>query len=66
MSDPSKKEVPINPPNVPTAIMLWKAMYLQCNVIVGGSIGPDENALKTQNNDVTPSEIKRMKEATKR
>jgi hypothetical protein len=66
MSDPSKKEVPINPPNVPTAIMLWRAMYLQCNVIANGSTGPDENTLKIQNNDTNPSEIKRMKEATKK
>lgn len=65
MSDPSKKEVPINPPEH-KAIELWRAMYLQCNLIAGTSVGPDENTLKIQNNDINPSEIKRMKEATKR
>jgi hypothetical protein len=65
MSDPTKREIPINPPNAPTAITLWRAMYMQCNLIASGSSGPDEKLLKEQNKDVTPSEIKRMKEATK-
>lgn len=64
--DPTKKEIPINPPNVPDSKTLWYTMNWQCSVAAGFSTGPDEKFLMTQNDDKHPSETKRMKDATKK
>jgi hypothetical protein len=63
MSDPTKKEVPINPPQR-NAIDLWRMYWMQCNLTAGLSSGPDEKVLKDNNEGKSPSELKRMKEAT--
>jgi hypothetical protein len=62
--DRTRKPAQINPPNVPTSIMLWRAMWVQSNVVAGLSGGPDEKAITEQNNDKAPSELERMKKAT--
>jgi hypothetical protein len=68
MSDPTKKEIPINPPNVPTSIMLWRTAYMQSNILAGLTNDAVDKAkeenLKEDNKGASPSEIKRMKEAT--
>jgi len=62
--DPTRKEVPINPPDR-SSEDLWRAMNKQCSISAGLGVGPDEKELITQNNDQSPSEIKRIKESTK-
>jgi len=63
MSDPTKKEVPINPPEH-KSIELWYLMNFQCSVAAGWSSGPLELDLLDKKDSTHPSELKRMKEAT--
>lgn len=58
--DRTRKEVPINPP-ARSSKDLWSAMNYQCSIAAGLSGGPDEKALKEQNNDKTPSEVDRLR-----
>lgn len=56
--------VPINPPEH-TSIELWKTMHRYCSLIVEFSDGQDERELINKVNGTHPSEIQRIKEATK-
>jgi hypothetical protein len=59
-----EKRLRLNPPEH-SSKELWRAYWWQCNVMAGFSAGPDEAELVRQNNDVPPSELERMKKATK-
>lgn len=63
--DPTKKDIPINPPHVPNSKELWYALQWQCSVAAGFSGGPIEADLLDQKDNSHPSEIKRMKDVTK-
>lgn len=58
--DPTRKEVPINPP-IRKPIEMWYMMNYQCSVAAGFSGGLDEKVLKEQNDDKSPSEVERLR-----
>jgi hypothetical protein len=64
--DPTKKDIPINPPIVPDSKTLWYTMHFQCSVAAGFSSGPPELPLMDANDGKHPSEKKRMEDATKK
>lgn len=61
--DPTRREIPINPPERSSKELLYNMQY-RCSVQAGFSVGPDEKIIQENNDGNHPSEVDRMKKAT--